>query len=590
MRAHALALLALAGCSKILGLGDVSRGDGGSSITPDAPPNTVVGRNFYHYITATGTEDAPLDLSTTTVQALLPDSGQASGYSVVQGTGMADGTFSVSPVPDNQPYMLRIGNGFYALTSHSVEIRYDTPARPETNAATLETDVSYNIANMQPAQAGDGYEIDAWSLAYSDFLPDSTQGSAYVAVQDWKNGSNFVNGIPVLPDPSKGDELVISHSRQQTITNAHDHEVTTILDAAIVPAPAMTNGSPASVTGTFMTAPPTSQLTSTVSRGGYDVGFDSMSQFLGITVSLLAHPIFNDFGIGSPVVSIDYSDWSGSTQGTDTVDLMYGDPFPTSWARIAATTYTRYRRYKLPGTAARTIAMYYSRLAQFQNNTLSSTPTLIAPQGFKIEGKDAAGGGLVHFDGTSPVHVTWTGQTAAKQYELAIYRVYASGGQATSQLVAGMTTMDTSMTVPAEVFGGDAYFRFTVTAYATPNDYASGQVIPNGAPNQIALSASNLFRLSSTCGNGTPDAGEECDAAGESATCDVDCTANECGDGIRNAAAGEACDTIADTPGCDNDCTLPVCGDGHLNRQVEDCDDHNNMNGDGCSSTCRVEP
>ena len=37
-------------------------------------------------------------------------------------------------------------------------------------------------------------------------------------------------------------------------------------------------------------------------------------------------------------------------------------------------------------------------------------------------------------------------------------------------------------------------------------------------------------------------AGEECDDAGESATCDADCTAAVCGDGVLNESAGETCD------------------------------------------------
>lgn len=44
------------------------------------------------------------------------------------------------------------------------------------------------------------------------------------------------------------------------------------------------------------------------------------------------------------------------------------------------------------------------------------------------------------------------------------------------------------------------------------------------------------------CGNGTVDAGEDCDDAGASATCDADCTPVECGDGTLNQVAGEACD------------------------------------------------
>jgi alpha-tubulin suppressor-like RCC1 family protein len=44
------------------------------------------------------------------------------------------------------------------------------------------------------------------------------------------------------------------------------------------------------------------------------------------------------------------------------------------------------------------------------------------------------------------------------------------------------------------------------------------------------------------CGDGIQQGDELCDHAGESATCDVDCTFVACGDGIVNGAAGEACD------------------------------------------------
>jgi cysteine-rich repeat protein len=45
-----------------------------------------------------------------------------------------------------------------------------------------------------------------------------------------------------------------------------------------------------------------------------------------------------------------------------------------------------------------------------------------------------------------------------------------------------------------------------------------------------------------TCGNGAIDAGEDCDDGGETASCDSDCTAVECGDGIINEVAGEDCE------------------------------------------------
>ena len=88
--------------------------------------------------------------------------------------------------------------------------------------------------------------------------------------------------------------------------------------------------------------------------------------------------------------------------------------------------------------------------------------------------------------------------------------------------------------------------------------------------------------------NGT--AGELCDTAGQSPTCDLDCTPATCGDGTTNAIAGEECDDSGvQTVNCDLDCTLAACGDGTLNSAAgEACDDGNGTNGDGCDNDCTV--
>src|SRR5690349_628406 len=46
------------------------------------------------------------------------------------------------------------------------------------------------------------------------------------------------------------------------------------------------------------------------------------------------------------------------------------------------------------------------------------------------------------------------------------------------------------------------------------------------------------------CGNLFLDAGEFCDDGSASATCDVDCSAVMCGDGVTNNAAGEQCEDL----------------------------------------------
>lgn len=109
--------------------------------------------------------------------------------------------------------------------------------------------------------------------------------------------------------------------------------------------------------------------------------------------------------------------------------------------------------------------------------------------------------------------------------------------------------------------------------------------ITNGAIHVFGGSPSGTLHqilwLQPHCGNGNVDNGEDCDDAGESATCDVDCTLAICGDGQLNLSAGESCDEMGATATCDADCTAVVCGDGLANAAAgEVCDDG------GASASC----
>ncbi|MCA9689294.1 MAG: DUF4215 domain-containing protein, partial [Myxococcales bacterium] len=94
--------------------------------------------------------------------------------------------------------------------------------------------------------------------------------------------------------------------------------------------------------------------------------------------------------------------------------------------------------------------------------------------------------------------------------------------------------------------------------------------------------------VAASCGDLFVQAGvEDCDEGAETATCDVDCTAVECGDALQNAAAGEVCDdgNTEDGDGCSAACTLEGCGDGQV-QAPEECDDGNADNTDDCLDSC----
>ncbi|MBL8740492.1 MAG: hypothetical protein JNK04_05340 [Myxococcales bacterium] len=98
-----------------------------------------------------------------------------------------------------------------------------------------------------------------------------------------------------------------------------------------------------------------------------------------------------------------------------------------------------------------------------------------------------------------------------------------------------------------------------------------------------------------TCGDGFVAGPEACDGdgagvGGETALCNLDCTAAACGDSIVNGSANEACDEGAETASCDDDCSDVVCGDNHTNSAAgEECDDGNTMASDGCDASCLAE-
>jgi len=112
-------------------------------------------------------------------------------------------------------------------------------------------------------------------------------------------------------------------------------------------------------------------------------------------------------------------------------------------------------------------------------------------------------------------------------------------------------------------------------------------------------------RCSPNCGDGQIVGTEDCDGTnladqtctdlgleGGTLACSLDCTFDTsacwyCGNGVTDP--GEECDGGGqNTESCDEDCTAAVCGDGVFNPVArEECDDANEVDDDGCAD-CKV--
>lgn len=109
-----------------------------------------------------------------------------------------------------------------------------------------------------------------------------------------------------------------------------------------------------------------------------------------------------------------------------------------------------------------------------------------------------------------------------------------------------------------------------------------------------------------SCGDGTVQAGEDCDD-GNTTSCDgcsgvcgeeicgngtIDCTAPDDPATPENETAEEECDdgNTGDGDGCNASCEMEYCGDGIIQSGMgEQCDDGNHVDCDGCNSSCQEE-
>ena len=127
-------------------------------------------------------------------------------------------------------------------------------------------------------------------------------------------------------------------------------------------------------------------------------------------------------------------------------------------------------------------------------------------------------------------------------------------------------------------------------------DCGNGQVEPgepcdDGPDNGDGTSTCTPWCTLNTCGDGYLHEDEACDDGtlngNGASSCKNNCTPNVCGD-LYLHLPSEACDEGPfPTETCDEDCTAVACGDGLVNDEAgEVCDDGDANDGNGCSNAC----
>ncbi|HTJ41981.1 MAG TPA: DUF4215 domain-containing protein [Kofleriaceae bacterium] len=636
MRALALVAMSIsaAGCNAILGIGDVHTSggidapagtiDAAGGNCPAPPSGGIIGcANITHVNLDGTTTESRQDLHAFNVAAYIADS-SATGFTIVTGTASADGTVVVNNIPDGASYYLRLQNPtdptysyphYFYTSQRTLDLGYIEEGRDDT-PTTGETDVTFTTTGLTPwksapqsiyGQLGDSLGMASFSTGttagWAPATPPADGATNLDAVVDWKTGAgeitfsdltNQAARVSQLVDTTKGDDLWVFQSRLSALQDGDQGDVwSSIIAAAQVPTATMTNGTPLTVTAALAPVPPLSTMqTLNVNLDSFRAAFHDDGRYFFETLFCYrsASPGAAS-GLGQGQL------WSYNNQqifgSPSSLNIMqaYGNPFPKTWPQMISCSLGHFRPLKTPGTNKQVSAYSYIYSYAPATDNFSWTPVIHGVTNPKVGGKPALAGGAVAFDGTHPLEMQWDAIPGVSHYQV---RIIGS----VEGLVAVLDTSGTTISIPADTFTKGNFYVFRIFAIQTPSDYTQGHLLRFTAPMSVARLATGLFRLDDRCGNTTVETGEECDpgTAGDTASCDSDCSAVKCGDGYLNTVAGEICDDTTDSPHCNGPaagagkaCHPNVCGDGYWNGMGEECDDGNTVNGDGCNAQCKLE-
>jgi cysteine-rich repeat protein len=637
MRSAAATFVFACGCNAILGIGDVKSSGGGADASPVdasradgmpdgmpdamgptcgfAPSGSIVGcSRLTHVLSDGSTVVDNKDLSRLTFSALIPSGNTFTA--TTPGPGNADGTFRIDGVPEGKSYYLEVidndagGLASYFYTDQrSLDLSYRVWGRPGA-AVPDATNMMLNLTGMTPWQANDIVVVNSFNVGNEYDLTDPTTlpaagATALTQTFDWRGAYgdvaqqfyNVLDQQPRLIDgPGHMDDVTVSHL---TTTETSDNggiavQKQTIVDAYTTKSLAMTDGQAFPVSGAFSKASTGNPVQITLDLAALRGRANNAGAYHddSVFITRFAYPGTGPLLVGPSLVMMVYDpDVSAPLTYVSSLGfpaVTYTNPFPATWSQSMGCEYDQHRHFLAPGAKKPTNLNIIQRFTAPAASVVDCTATMPVPTNIQLGGVDASTSRAVPYDGSAALTMTWDTVPNANQYQILVDHVTVdASGNPSAVFVATLNSNTNSVPLPAQLLvPGDRYI-FKVIAYQTQGDYAHGQLL--GHIMADSRTGTGLMLLSSKCGNGALDAGEQCDSKVDTATCNADCTLVKCGDGHVNTVAGEQCDNIGESPTCSAACKLPVCGDGVWNYASEQCDDGNVTDGDGCSHDCKLE-
>jgi hypothetical protein len=427
-----------------------------SSLSP-ASTRTVSGHRIGHYTDGA----APVDLSVRTVAAYVPSGGS---YNEILGTGTSVGTFTIPGLPKGF-YLLQLGGQFLWTSNTTVNADYYASYRSTIVQPVNYTTVTFNLANLNPWQDTDFFEMVDTNAVALDLFPGVDGETTFTGTFQY---TDYLN------DSNQGDKTYFI----QLVTQPVGGYAFTSAGRFFAPKNfVQVDGSNTTVSGTFKTV--NQNQTFRANINGADLAAQTLAANPGAV--LVDTGLYLDVYPGSLAKGettstpdlIGYSFGTGEnpiTVNADLGDVSYGDPFPKGWPLFVVYQYFAQTPYLAPGatngTAISTYVVGYT-------TTLPSQTNPIQPLVGTVIGPTVGGGNF--FANLSGIGLTPTLSWAppsigtANAYAVVVYQLKNNAGNTEYSQIARLQTQSNSITIPpgllTDLSTGQAYVFRVRTLY-----------------------------------------------------------------------------------------------------------------------------
>jgi hypothetical protein len=472
----ALALTLISFASYVAALGDES-----TRTFPPPSTRTVSGTEIVHFKSG----PVPVDLSTTTIAALVPNG--SGGYTVLAGAGTSGGTFSIPNVPSGF-YLLQIGPS-YVWTSNTVvdadsisDYRSDVvPADPNTTSFT------FDLTNLHLWQQTDILEMGCTNNNSLEFFPGTVGETIFTGTFPY-----FGN----LSVASEGDQYFVS----QLITQNLGIYPFTGLGRYLAPAKfSQAQGSDTPIDGRLRTIARNHKFAANID--GADIGAQALAVNPGavLTSAAIALDVYpGSFAKGQSTATPDLVIYVGPpfiTTNSDLGPVLYGNPYPSKWPLYTVYAWTAQTNYLAPG-ATNSAPMFTQAFGSTLKLPTSTSP--IKPLAGVVS-SPAVDGMNFFVDqsgiGTTPT-LRWSppSEGAANNYGVQIYQLSNNAGNTVITLIAGFRTQSRSLIVPSGILtAGQAYFFLIQSDYIPGVNFAKTPFM-NGSTSAFAQVTSGVMQ------------------------------------------------------------------------------------------------